>query len=273
MTDDRNSYLLGTHDEELRRLGVQHHVWRPRVLEAWRRAGIAAGSVVIDAGAGPGWATSDLADSVGPTGKVWALERSDRYFAFLRERARASGHTQVEAHQMDLGTDDMPVANADAVWIRWVLAFLPDPGAVLAKLAGALKPGGRAIIHEYVQWDTHALLPAPKPAYESFTRFVLQDWRASGGDADVGRRLPELCPAAGLRVVEARTLGEMASPRDVMWRWTSGFARSHADHLVATGKQPPAWRDALHAEIAAAEADPRTLVVTPYLMEVVAERD
>jgi hypothetical protein len=33
-------YVLCTHDEEIARLGLQHAVWRPRVLDAWRRAGI-----------------------------------------------------------------------------------------------------------------------------------------------------------------------------------------------------------------------------------------
>ena len=39
MSEERD-YLLGTHDAEVQRLGLQHRVWRPRVLDAWRRAGI-----------------------------------------------------------------------------------------------------------------------------------------------------------------------------------------------------------------------------------------
>ena len=273
MTDaDRRTYLLGTHDEELQRLGLQHHVWRPRVLDCWRRAGITAGWRVIDAGAGPGWATADLAESVGRTGEVWALERSDRYFEYLTERAKVLGLPQVRPHQLDLVTDDLPVEGADAFWIRWVLAFIPEPERVLAKLAAALKPGGVAIIHEYVDWGTHSLLPSPKPAYESFVQFVLDDWRASGGEPDIGRRLPDLCPAAGLRIREVRALGEIAAPTDVMWRWTSSFVRGYAPFLADSGKRTRAWADAVVAEIDEAERDPRTLVVTPYLMEVIAEK-
>ena len=54
-------YLLGTHDDEIARLALQHRVWRPRVLDAWRRAGIGPGDRVIDIGAGPGFASLDLA--------------------------------------------------------------------------------------------------------------------------------------------------------------------------------------------------------------------
>jgi ubiquinone/menaquinone biosynthesis C-methylase UbiE len=69
-------YVLGTNDDELARLGLQHRVWRDTVLATWSAAGISVGSRVLDVGAGPGYATLDLAQTVGPTGKVVALERS-----------------------------------------------------------------------------------------------------------------------------------------------------------------------------------------------------
>ncbi len=77
-----SDYVLGTNDEELDRLGLQHRVWRPIVLECWRRAGITFGSRVIDVGAGPGYATVDLAELVGPTVEVFAIERSARFLEF-----------------------------------------------------------------------------------------------------------------------------------------------------------------------------------------------
>ena len=53
-------YVLGTHDEELLRLGLQHRVWRPVVLDCWQRAGITTGKRILDLGAGPGYAALDL---------------------------------------------------------------------------------------------------------------------------------------------------------------------------------------------------------------------
>jgi len=50
----RDDYVLGTDDDEIARLGLQHRVWRPRMLDAFARAGITAGSRVVDVGAGPG---------------------------------------------------------------------------------------------------------------------------------------------------------------------------------------------------------------------------
>ena len=62
-------YVLGTHDEEIERLGLQHRVWRPLMLDAWIRAGITGGSHFADFGAGPGFATLDAAAMVGPWAK------------------------------------------------------------------------------------------------------------------------------------------------------------------------------------------------------------
>jgi len=61
-------YILGTHDDEVERLGLQHRVWRPRASDAWRRAGFTTGWKILDIGSGPGLATVDLAQIVGPTG-------------------------------------------------------------------------------------------------------------------------------------------------------------------------------------------------------------
>ena len=36
-------YVLGTHDDEIARLGLQHRVWRDAVTAAWQRAGITEG--------------------------------------------------------------------------------------------------------------------------------------------------------------------------------------------------------------------------------------
>jgi len=37
MTQNKD-YILGTDKEELTRLGLQHNVWKPYVLDCWQRA-------------------------------------------------------------------------------------------------------------------------------------------------------------------------------------------------------------------------------------------
>src|SRR3982751_5316816 len=94
-------YVLGTHDEELARLGLQHRVWRPVVLECWQRTGITVGSRVLDVGAGPGYATVDLAEIVGPTGRVDAVERSSNFVNAIKNAVRRQSLANVDVHELD----------------------------------------------------------------------------------------------------------------------------------------------------------------------------
>src|ERR1700730_15778108 len=102
-------YVLGTNEEEIERLGLQHRVWRPTTLECWRRAGITVGSRVIDIGCGPGYATADLAEIVGRKGQILALERSPRFLKIAQARCAAHGLTNVRFQHADLMEDSLGV--------------------------------------------------------------------------------------------------------------------------------------------------------------------
>src|SRR5437016_13487264 len=138
-------YVLGTHTEELARLGLQHRVWRPVVLDCWQRAGVTVGKRVLDVGAGPGYATVDLAEIVGPTGEVVALERSQNFIRAMETTCRARSLTNVKIHELDLMTDDLPAGDYDFAWCRWVVSFVDDP-PLLIQTIGRVMPKGRLSI-------------------------------------------------------------------------------------------------------------------------------
>lgn len=270
MSDER-SYYLGTHDVEAWRLGVQHRVWRPKTLEFWRRSGVTEGSVVIDAGSGPGHATLDLAEIVGRTGMVHALDRSDNFRKAIETSARARALQNITLHNIDLALDAIPVAGVDAVFIRWVFIFLPDPIIVLKKLARALKPGGKFLCHDYFDWGTMNWAPR-RPILEDFVRTAIDDWGRSAGDINVARAIIPALPDAGLKLVEANPIIFTATPKDFVWQWPKTFVVPHAYRLAERGVVAREWADSVAKEWEAAEADPRTVMTTPLLMEISAER-
>ena len=265
------SYYLGTHDVEAWRLGVQHRVWRARTLDVWRRAGITDGSTVIDAGAGPGHATLDLAEIVGKAGRVHALDRSDNFRSAIEAGARARGLANVTLHNVDLMLDAIPASGVDAVFIRWVLIFIADPVAVLKKLAGALKPGGKFICHDYYDWGVMRWTPR-RPQLEEFVETAIRDWVANAGNINVARTILPALPDAGLKVVEANPIVFTTSPADFTWQWPRTFIVTHARRLAERGVVTRAWADEVEREWVEAELDPRTIMTTPLLMEIVAER-
>ncbi len=101
-------YVLGTHDEEIARLGLQHAVWRSRATGAWRRAGFTRGQTLMDLGCGRGYATFDLADIVGRDGRVIGIDRSRRFLDVLEAAARARGLAHIETLELDLATAEVP---------------------------------------------------------------------------------------------------------------------------------------------------------------------
>src|SRR5207247_7386172 len=148
MSSDRD-YVLGTHAEELARLGLQHRVWRPVGLDCWQKAGVTVGKRVLDVGAGPGYAAVDLAEIVGPRGEVIALERSKNFVRALKETCRARSLTNIKIHELDLMTDDLPKGDYDFSWCRWVVSFINDPALLMKKLARVMRKGSIAMFHEY----------------------------------------------------------------------------------------------------------------------------
>jgi SAM-dependent methyltransferase len=264
-------YVLGTHDAELRRLAFQHDLWRPRVREAWLAAGIGAGSRVLDVGAGPGFATLDLAELVGPLGRVVAVERSRRFLDHLQVESHARGLAHVDAHEIDLMHDAIPTRGLDAAWCRWVACFVNDPALLLARVREALRPGGTLVMHEYVDYAAYRCLPQ-RPAIEDFVREVMRSWREHGGEPDIARAMPALLPQQGFRIRHARPLGLSLMPHEPAWNWPAGFVRTNVPRMVELGRVTQAWADRVLVELDAAEADPGSLFITPLVLEIVAER-
>src|SRR4029077_6907669 len=264
-------YVLGTHEEELERLGVQHRAWRPVVLDCWKQVGITVGSKVLDVGAGPGYATVDLAEIVGPSGRVVAVERSGNFVEAIKNSARKGGLYNVEVHELDLMNDDLPGGPYDFAWCRWVLCFVSDPKLVVKKIANVLRPGGRAIFHEYGYYTTWKFFPR-RASLEEFRNHVVATWRESGGEPDTGCLLPLWLSNSGFEVRSVVPRIFCLRPNDYMWRWPSDFVQVHLLRLKQLEKIDDAFADKVRADLAAAENEEASFMLTPLVLEIVAEK-
>lgn len=264
-------YVLGTHDEEIARLGLQHRVWRSRVLPAWRRAGLAPGHTALDVGCGPGYASIDLAAIVGHRGRVVAVDQSRRFLDHLERRARESGYSAVETFERDLDADPLPDTAPDLVWCRWILAFVRDPRALLGRIARALVPGGVLVSHEYYDYGSWRLLPGCEP-FDEFVARVIDSWRASNGEPNVGRSIPSWCHELGLEISAVRSHVTLSPPGDPMWEWCAAFLRSGLDRLVSIGQLTHARADDIHAAFDAAAREPVIRMCTPSVIEIIARK-
>lgn len=271
MMEKERDYVLGTHEEELARLGLQHRVWRPVVLNCWQKAGITVGKRVLDIGAGPGYATVDLAEIVGSSGEVVALERSSNFAHALKETCRARSLTNVKIHELDLMTDDLPRGDYDFSWCRWVVSFVNDPALLVQKLARVMPRGAMSIFHEYGHYETWRFLP-PLSNQEKFREHVIATWRESGGEPDGAATLPALLAENGFAIHSATPHIFCVRPTDYMWQWPAQFIEVYLPRLQEMGRINEEFAEKVRADLAGAEKNPNALMITPVVLEIVAKK-
>jgi ubiquinone/menaquinone biosynthesis C-methylase UbiE len=264
-------YVLGTDDDELWRLGFQHQVWRSAAGAIWERAGLGAGQRVIDVGAGPGWATFDLAYLVGSAGHVTAVDLSPRFVAHLRAEVTQRQVANVDVLEADVQRFALPDASYDGAYARWVLCFVPDPEAVVAAVAAAVRPGGFFAIQDYVNYEA-ALVAPPSPIFEQVIRATRDSWQASGGDPRVGLRLPALLERQGFTVREVAPLQRCGRPGTMLWHWPTTFFRNFLPVLEREGRISAAERAGWMAAWEERSRDPAAFFLTPPMVDVVAVR-
>lgn len=268
-------YVLGTHNDEHARLGMQHSLWQEFVLDAWKRAGICTGTRVVDVGAGPGFATMDLANIVGATGHVTAVELSSKFAQEVKDQANVRGLKNVSVHIVDLMHEDIPIvstgATFDAAWCRWVCMFVPDVGALVRCVHNALRAGGVAVFHEYVHYETYGLQP-PTPGIDSFTQAAMKSFSARGGNANIAGTLLKELRAHGFEIVSTKPIARSARPHEPLWQWPAGFIRTYLPRLIELGQVDNTFAANVLAELARAEQDPQSIMLTPTVLEIIARK-
>jgi ubiquinone/menaquinone biosynthesis C-methylase UbiE len=106
------------------------------------------GERLLEVGVGTGYYSLDLAEWVGPEGR---LELFDLQQEFLDHVMRAAGQRDLEnlvPTQGDATAMPYEDASMDAVVLTAVLGEIPDTAAALRESRRALKPGGRLIVGE-----------------------------------------------------------------------------------------------------------------------------
>ncbi len=149
--------------------------WDPPQFLA--RLGIHAGQSVADLGSGPGFWTLPLAELVGPTGQVWALDASQEMLDAL---ASHNPPEQVRLLRAELPKLALPDGSIDLVWTAFVFHEVQPPEELARELHRVLKPGGRAII---LDWRPDATSEKGPPRAHRFMPDQVASWLRAAGFA------------------------------------------------------------------------------------------
>ncbi len=114
-----------------------HDVMRPR-----------EGERVLEIGPGTGYYTLDMAEWVGPDGRVEIFDLQQEFLDHTMRRAAERGLENLVPTQGDATALAYEDASMDAVVLNAVLGEIPEPTAALREIRRVLKPGGRLLVGE-----------------------------------------------------------------------------------------------------------------------------
>ena len=161
----------------------------------------------------------------------------------MPRRRRGLDHLTARVEQVE--TLQLDAASLDGAFARWLFCFLPDPTPVIERVVSGLRPGGRLVVWDYLNYRATTLQP-PSAAFERVLAAVDESWRRTGGDLNVGGRLPGLIASAGCRALDLVPLLRFARPGTPLWEWPTGFfiqSRATAGRgRIVDGGGPPRVR-------------------------------
>jgi SAM-dependent methyltransferase len=164
-------------------------------IDVCERVGLAEGWRCAEVGAGTGSVAQLLAERVGTSGRVLAVDLYTHSLDPLRSES-------LEVRQMDLTTESLPAGAFDLVHARLLLEHLPQRDDVLIALARAVAPGGWLVVEDF-DWSTATVVDPPAPVLVRVADACRTAFGLHAYDAEFGRRLPRALRSAGL--VDVRT--------------------------------------------------------------------
>jgi 2-polyprenyl-3-methyl-5-hydroxy-6-metoxy-1,4-benzoquinol methylase len=190
-----DGYVLGHGEAELKRLAIQARLIDPITRRFLVSAGIRDGMRVLDVGSGAGDVAILLAGLVGQRGKVVGTDIAQTAIDAAEKRIRASSLKNVTFRRGDPAAMvfDEPF---DAVVGRYILQFLSDPSAALARFSSHLRPGGVMFFHE-LDWDGARSSPLV-PTYDRVCGLIMRTIEAGGAQIRLGANLASVFEKAGL---------------------------------------------------------------------------
>ena len=250
--------LDGAEEFERARLALLEEVCDPHTTRQFDAFGVCDGWRCLDVGAGGGSATRDLAERIGETGSVLAVDLDVRLLEPL-------AGDRVEVRRHDLLGEPLPQATFDVVHARNLLMHVPARLDALRRLHAAVRPGGWLALCEP---DFNALALSPPSAAWRRAWTVFCDAVVAGGwDPGYGSRL--------IGDLEALDLVELEADEVVRHvRGGSVFARLFADTLERLEERMLAL-GALDEDLAAAQRllrDPEVTFRAPTLTTAWARR-
>jgi ubiquinone/menaquinone biosynthesis C-methylase UbiE len=207
-------------------------------------AGIAEGMSVIEVGCGTGVIARDVARVVGPSGRLAAVDPSERLLDYARKRPPMAGEPPIEWVAGYADSLPFPAHTFDVGLAVTLISHLRNQHAALAELRRVTKVGGKVMLFDQ---DYQTLV------FEHSDRHLTRRILLHGADYNIvdgwcGRKLPGLLAEVGLHHVTCWPF--VYSERDAssyLITIAERFAKLARRHGVIDREEHKTWIGELHA--------------------------
>jgi SAM-dependent methyltransferase len=259
----QESYTIAGGEPGKRRLDLLAEIFRPTTLRLLTDAGLRSGDRCLDVGSGGGHVGLDLARIVGPAGSVTGTDFDPRIVELARQDAQHAGVGNVDYQVADARVFDG--GPYDLIYARFLLSHLGEPEKVLAHVRRLARPGGRIVLEDIDMSGSYC--HPHDPAHTRYAELYTEAVHRNGGDADLGRRLPSIARAAGLRDVHCNVFQPVYTDgrhKQLTVVTMEKIRPAVLRHGLASDKEI----DAILYRMCAFIQDPTTLVAFPRIVQV-----
>ena len=114
-----------------------------------RALGLKPGMDVADVGAGTGFYSLLFAQTIGPRGKVYAVDITKDFIRNILRRADETGLKNIHGILSNQTETRLPPASVDLVFVCATYHHFEYPQTMLASMHRALRPGGQLVIIDF----------------------------------------------------------------------------------------------------------------------------
>ena len=135
-------------DQYIQAMDNPNRVERIRVADVVEAIRLEPGDIVADIGSGSGVFSIPMAQAIGPTGTLYAVDIDQGMIDYVLERAGGEGLANVRGVLGEYGDPKLPARDVDVAFLHDTLHMIELRQAYINALATYLEPDGRIVVIE-----------------------------------------------------------------------------------------------------------------------------
>jgi SAM-dependent methyltransferase len=257
-------YLLGDSPAEIRHLVEQAEVYAREATELFDLIGVEAGIAAIDVGCGVLGVLHLLSERIGSGGRVVGLDRETRMVQYGQQLAEQRG-LAIEFIEADATASGLPDRTFDLVHARTLLLNVSNPTEILDEMVRIARPLGVVAVQEpdASAWSCDP----PHPAFEILRTAILNAYRRTGRDFNIGRRIARMLRDAGLDDVRVRATARVTHPGEYYQTFLLTISGLVGDVIVSSGELTADELDSYSTALRVHLESPSTLTLQPLMWQ------